>query len=205
MKRLTYLFMICALPVLCAAQNVTPTANVVLQNFLSMIDNRTLSADFTLTVTDNGLQPISYTGNVQMRGEKFRLSMLGNEGAYDGKTYYLYSQETDELTLTTPSRAELVEANPILFAQQLQRLSIVRFSPAKQDNRRYFIELVPTNEEAGVEKFILTLRKGSLEPEEIVVKEPQNTTRIVFSNVVYSPKTPSFVINMPGAFVNDLR
>ena len=80
MKQLTYLLLFLALPLLAVAQNNT-TADAVLLDFLSKIDNQTLTANFTITVTENANQPISYTGKMQMRGDRFRLNMLGNEGA----------------------------------------------------------------------------------------------------------------------------
>ena len=204
MKKLMYLLLGLLLPVWIVAQNNT-TADAVLLDFLTKIDNQTLTANFTITVTEHANQPISYTGKMQMRGDRFRLNMLGNEGAYDGKTYYLFSEETNELTLSTPTHAELLEINPVLFARQLQRLSTVRFNASNKDNKRYLIDLVPNNQETGIRKFSIKLRKGSLIPEEITVNEGSTTTTIRFSEATYDTMMPSFVISKPGAFVNDLR
>ena len=204
MKHLTYLLLGLLLPVLAVAQNNT-TADAVLLDFLTKIDNQTLTANFTITVTENANQPITYAGKMQMRGDRFRLNMLGNEGAYDGKTYYLFSEETNELTLSTPTHAELLEINPVLFARQLQRLSTVRFNAANKDNKRYLIDLVPNNQDAGIKKFSIKLRKGSLIPEEITVNEAGTLTVIRFTEATYDAFVPSFVISKPGAFVNDLR
>lgn len=204
MKKLMYLLLGLLLPMWIVAQNNT-TADAVLLDFLTKIDNQTLSANFTITITEHANQPISYTGKMQMRGDKFRLNMLGNEGAYDGKTYYLFSEETNELTLSTPTHAELLEINPVLFARQLQRLSTVRFNASNKDNKRYLIDLVPNNQETGIRKFSIKLRKGSLIPEEITVNESSTTTTIRFSEATFDTMMPSFVISKPGAFVNDLR
>jgi outer membrane lipoprotein-sorting protein len=204
MKRLTYLLLALAMPLLATAQK--STANDVLSQFLWKIDEQTLSSDFVLTVTENTNAPISYSGKIQMRGEKFRLSMLSNEGAYDGKTYYLYSEETDELTLTTPTHAELLEANPILFSRALQRQSAVKFSPTGKDAKHYVIELIPNNVEAGVMKFVIKLQKSTLLPVEVTVKEHDSTTVIRFKNAKFDAEKPAFVITpKPGTFVNDLR
>ena len=203
MKRLKTILLCCLLPLMASAQSLT--ANDVLRQFLSKIDGETLSAAFTLTVSQDATQPLSYTGQLKMRGNNFRLSMLGNEGAYDGKTYYLYSEETDELTLTTPTPQELLEANPILFARELQRKSTVRFSAANKDTKRYVIELVPSNQSAGVRKFVIKLLKKGYIPEEITVKEDSQTTVLRFTDASFTAQIPSFVIYKPDAFVNDLR
>lgn len=204
MKKLMYLLLCLAFPVMTTAQNNT-TADAVLLDFLSKVETHTLTSNFTITVQETANQPISYTGKMQMRGDKFRLNMLGNEGAYDGKTYYLFSEETNELTLSTPTHAELLDINPVLFARQLQRLSTVRFNASNKDNKRYLIDLVPNNQEAGIKKFSIKLRKGSLIPEEIIVNESGTTTTIRFSEATFDNTIPSFVISKPGAFINDLR
>ena len=204
MKRLITI-VLCMLPLLATAQQKPLTANDVLRQFLSKIDGETLNASFVLTVTQDATQPLSYTGQLKMRGNCFRLKMLGNEGAYDGKTYYMYSEDTDELTLTTPTPQELLEANPILFACELQRKSSVRFSAANKDPKRYVIELVPNNQTAGVQKFVITLQKSGFVPEKIEVKESAQSTVLRFQDAGFSAQIPSFVVSKPGAFVNDLR
>ena len=40
---------------------------------------------------------MNYPGTIVMCGDKFRLEMFALEAAYDGKTMYMYSGETDEL------------------------------------------------------------------------------------------------------------
>ena len=207
MKRLKFILLALALPLFAIAQNPEATADAVLLSFLSKIDNQTLSADFTITVSDDATAPISYNGKLQMHGEKFRISMLGNEGAYDGKTYYLYSEENNELTLSIPTRAELLEVNPVLFARELQRGSTVRFSQTNKDSKRYVIELVPNNRDTEIRKFVIKLKKVTLTPEEITVNEVAGPTTIVrFSNTQYSGRVPSFAITpQPGTFINDMR
>ena len=204
-KRLAHIVCCVLLPLLVAAQTAAPTADRVLTQFLDKIDEQTLSAMFTLTVAENATTPISYNGHLHMRGDKFRLSLMGNEGAYDGKTYYLYAEDTDELTLTTPTREELLEANPILFARELRKQATVRFAASGKDTKRYVIELVPNNQNAGIQKFVLRLRKADLVPEEVSVREGKQTTTLRFTQAAYEKEAPSFVISKPGAFVNDLR
>jgi len=205
MKRYCLNIVLLLIPLLAVAQSVTFTADEVLTHFLTKIDEQTLSAMFTLTVAETPTTPITYNGHLQMRGEKFRLSLLDNEGAYDGRTYYLYAEDTGELTLTTPTQAELLEANPVLFARELRIKSQVRFAASNKDAKRYVIEIVPDNQEAGIQKFVLKLKKNDLLPEEILVKEDKQTTTLRFTNAAYEKEIPSFVISKPGAFINDLR
>ena len=204
-SRIANILIMLLLPMLVAAQSAAPTADEILTQFFQKIDAQTLSAAFTITVSETANTPISYTGNIQMRGEKFRLSFIGNEGAYDGKTYSLYAEDTNELTLSTPTRDELLEANPLLFAQALQKRATVRFSAANKDAKRYVIELLPENQSAGIQKFVIKICKADLTPEEVTVKEQKQTTVLRFTHANYSTAVPPFTISAPGAFVNDLR
>ena len=95
----------------------------VLQSLLSTLEQKTLVSDFTMTYTQspiaNSQSPITYTGNLAMHGKQFSLSMFNMEAAYDGNTLYMYSDELEELSLSTPTEEELVQTNPFLYAQAL--------------------------------------------------------------------------------------
>ena len=206
MKRLINIFFALLLPLAVMAQSVSSNADQLLRQFLQKLEAKTLCSAFTLTVSDDAASPITYNGKVKMRGERFCLSMLGNEGAYDGKTYYLYSEDTDELTLTTPTQAELMEANPLLFARELQRQSVAKFGSSGKRKDCYVVELIPNNLAAGIQKFVITIQKSTLLPLEVVVKERGAASTVLrFVDAVYEDQVPSFVITKPGAFVNDLR
>ena len=205
MRRIVNLLIITLLPLALLAQTTSPSANEILRQFLSKIDAKTLTSSFLLTVTDDSGAPISYKGKLQMRGEKFSLSMLGNEGAFDGKTYYLYSEDTDELTLSTPTPEEIWQANPILFARELQKESRVRFAAANKDPKLYVIELIPNADGASGRKVTVKIRKADWIPLEVTEREGAQTTVVTFTDAAYSAEIPSFVISKPNAFINDLR
>ena len=84
----------------------------ILQSLLSTMEQKTLVSDITLTQTESNNtnnMPLTYTGTLTMRGKQFTLSILGLEAAYDGKTLYVYSEDTEEMTLSTPSDEELMQ------------------------------------------------------------------------------------------------
>lgn len=202
MKRLL-LHILLLLPLAMMAQTA-PTAAEVAERFLKKIDSQTLSASVTLSVNDGRGQNMSYAGKISMRGNLFFLSMPGTEASYDGKTFYLYTEDTDELSLSTPTFDELLEANPVLFAKELRKKATIRFVASKNADQ-YIVEFVPDNQKVGVQKFVLKLRKSDLVPLEITVREGKQTTTVKFSSAQYSSATPSFAIKREGAFINDLR
>lgn len=182
-----------------------PTADEVLTQFLQKVEQQTLVTSFTITVTEQATQPMSYTGSISMRGDKFLISMFGNEGAYDGRTLYMYAEDVNELSMSNPTQEELVEANPILFAKALRRQSKVRFSGTNRDSKVYAVDLIPNNQSAGVQHITIKINKQTLLPVELSVKEGKQLTVIKFVSAKYESTIPKFTISKPGAFVNDLR
>ncbi len=191
------LFILLFLPAALCAENE------VLNRFFQALTEKTLQADFRITISADANQPISYNGEITMHGEQFLLMMGDMEIAYDGTTLYNYSESLDELTLSTPTEEELLQANPLLFAQALAHSCTIKQSEA---NGNYIFTFTPENTSAGVLSFTLHIRKSDLLPLKAVMKESvQNTTTLHFVNATYITTTPSFVLRKEEAFVNDLR
>lgn len=194
------LFILLFLPALSHAQTE------VLEQFFTKMEQHTLQADFTLTMEEDAAQPISYNGNILMRGEQFYLTMWDMEVAYDGTTLYTYMDDAEELTLSTPTRQEITETNPLLFAKALLSSCQVRYGKANNTNGLYVIELVPDNREAGIQKFILHLRTVDLLPVSAQMKESATkTVTLLLRNAQYTDALPRCSISKPEAFINDLR
>ena len=84
------------------------TILTVLSSFLANLEEKTLQSAFTVTVAEEVNAPMNFPGEIIMHGRNFRLEMMDIEAAYDGKTMYMYSGETDELTLSNPTDQELL-------------------------------------------------------------------------------------------------
>lgn len=192
------------MPSLLAAQTATD-ATAIVQQFLQKIDQQTLSASFSITLVEGTNQQTAGAGTLKMRGSRFLLDMLGTEAAYDGKTLYVYQEDLDELTLSTPEAEELLDVNPVLFAKALMKAATIRFSAAQKDDKHYYIDFVPTQKDAGIQRFVLKLRKKDLAPVEVQVKEGKQTTRVRFTDAAFGSDQPSFRLQKKGAYVNDMR
>lgn len=181
----------------------------ILTSFLTGLEQSTLSSDCVLTISSEQSQDFSYPGSVVMEGDKFRLSILGMEAAYDGTTMYMYSEDTQELTLTNPTEQELQQINPLRFAKALAAVSRVEEKQAKNGNQ--VVTLYPNELSAGIMRVTLTLDKAGKLPVSIEVKEANQSSRLVFVEPILSPITShhspltSFSLEKPGAFLNDLR
>lgn len=180
----------------------------VLQSFLAGLESKTLQADFTLTIAADVSQPLNHTGSITLLGKCFRLSVFDMQAAYDGNTLYIYSEDTDELTLSHPSDKELMETNPFLFAQALSKVCNIT---EREAGNSTIITLTPKDQSIGIQRFTLTVDADGL-PSRLEVKEGKKTTSLALRNVRYLASDDAKKIDykllstdFPTAYVNDLR
>ena len=194
-----FLYIVLCLPCLLT----TATAATTLNTFLQTLADHTLHSDFVITISEGASQPMNYPGTITMRGDRFMLEMFDMEAAYDGKTLYVYSATTDELTLSTPTEQELMEANPFLYTQALSKVcTITEQTTAPQ---ALTIILTPNDQSVGIQRFTLRIEKETMLPSSIEIKEGKQLTTLRLTNPTYTADIPSFTITKPDAFLNDLR
>lgn len=175
----------------------------VLQSLLATLEQKTLLSDFSLSIAEQQSQPITYTGDLAVHGKQFTLSMFALEAAYDGNTLYMYSEDTEELTLSTPSQEELLQTNPFLYAQAL--LPLCQYVEKVVGDKTQ-ITLTPNDQSAGITKFVLRVVTTSLLPTTVEIHEDASkTTTLRLNNARFTDETPSFILEKDGAFINDLR
>ena len=172
---------------------------------LSSLEDKTLRSDFTLTVTDDQSQPMTYPGTLTMHGRQFLLSMWSIESAFDGQTLYMYSEDSEELTLSTPTEEELLQTNPFLYAKALVPVCRVDEKPLSGKGQT-LITLTPNDLSAGIARFVLKVETATLLPLSIELRETTGrTTSLRLTNPAYITDPQSFTIEKPDAFLNDLR
>lgn len=180
----------------------------ILQALFALLGQKTMSTDFTITVQQQKSQPISYTGSMTMHGEQFVLEAFGTQASYDGSTLFVYNIDANELTLSTPAREELYEANPLLFAQAMADACDVTEVTAQGLTT---ISLVPKDPKIGIDRITMKVKEVTngkqkeLQPVTIVLKEPGQTTTVKFTNLTYSDELRQYVLMPQGAFINDIR
>lgn len=177
----------------------------VLANFIANLETKTLQSEFTLTIAEEVNAPMNYPGSFIMQGDKFRLGMMDIEAAYDGKTMYMYSGVTDELTLSNPTEQELLEANPFLYAKALLEVCNIA-EKASQDGTQTIITLTPKDQSIGIKRFSLHVRNADLMPLKAEIKEGKKTSSLKLNEPKFVT-TPNEYVLKPGknTFVNDMR
>lgn len=180
----------------------------ILQSLFALLGQKTMQTDFTITVQQQKSQPISYTGTMTMHGEQFTLEAFGTQAAYDGSTLFVYNIDANELTLSAPTREELYEANPLLFAQAMADACDITEVTTQGLTT---ITLVPKDPKIGIDRITMKVKESvvgkqkELQPVTIVLKEPGQTTTVKFNNLSYSDELKPFVLMPEGAFINDIR
>ena len=175
----------------------------VLTSFLTNLETKTLHSEFTVTVSEEVNAPMNYPGELTMCGRQFLLKMFNINAAYDGQTMYMYSPETDELTLTNPTEQELLETNPFLYAQALVPVCNVT---ERTSGEQTIITLTPKDQSIGINRFVLKIRTADMIPLSAEIKEGKKTS-------VLKMKDPSFITGKQdytltpekNTFINDMR
>lgn len=175
----------------------------ILQSLFSTLEQKTLQSDFSITITQEQTQPMTYAGTLAMRDQKFALEFIGIEAAYDGQTLYMYSEDTEELTLSTPTEEELIQTNPFLYARAL--LPLCEYAEKTVGDKTQ-ITLTPRDQSLGINKFVLRLVTTTLLPVAAEIHESDGkVTTLRLNNPEYKNECPKFSIEKPEAFINDLR
>lgn len=175
----------------------------ILQSLFSTLEQKTLQSDFSITITQEQTQPMTYAGTLAMRDQKFALEFIGIEAAYDGQTLYMYSEDTEELTLSTPTEEELIQTNPFLYARAL--LPLCEYAEKAVGDKTQ-ITLTPRDQSLGINKFVLRLVTTNLLPVSAEIHESDGkVTTLRLNNPEYKNECPKFSIEKPEAFINDLR
>ena len=182
--------------------NALYSQNEVLEAMIQRFKTEYFVSDITITITENN-QPMTFTGKVKLHSEQFYIAYMDGEMAFDGTTMYNYQEDIDELTLSYPTMAEQIDANPMLFVESLLEESTVR----QTDNeRQYLFTITPNNKQAGVSRFTLVVNKQTQLPEKAsMVENVSRETKLVFNNSKFTKEPQIFSIEKDGATVTDLR
>ena len=172
-------------------------------SFLANLETKTLQSDFTVTVAEEVNAPMNFPGSLTMHGQLFRLEMFNIEAAYDGKTLYMYAPETDELTLTNPTEAELVEANPLLYAKALVPVcNIVE----RESGEQIIVTLTPKDRSIGINRFVLKVRTADLMPLSVEIKEGKKTSTLKLKEPKFVETKQEYVLKGDkDTYINDMR
>lgn len=193
--RKTYLTIILALAACCC--NAQSSLNKCFQT----LENNTLTSNFTITIEQQAQQPMTYKGDIIMKGQQFLLNIIEQQIAYDGLNLYVFREEDNELTITQPTTDELAEINPFIYAKTLTEISSIS---EKISGQNIIITINPATDNTLT--FTLTLRQTDYLPLKMEMKEKAvQTITVKLLSPELTTQTPDFIIKKPNATINDLR
>lgn len=208
MKKLVLILTLCimyfTLSINLMAQNNRDAERRV-KEAIAELKHSTYEGRFTLLVynAENEVTD-KQTGNITIKGEKFRMTLAGNEVKYDGKTQWVYVSEYNEVSLTEPTAEELREVNPLAMIEHYvatDRISsnedgTINFYPTQPKESEYF-------------RVELRLNKTNLPTRLTVYQTNGNRVTIYLEEFKKtSVDNSSFVFDItkyPNVEVNDLR
>ncbi|MFC0184216.1 Outer membrane lipoprotein-sorting protein [Pseudarcicella hirudinis] len=167
------------------------------------------SAAFAYSIDGGGA---SYTGNITVKGQKFRLKTAGQEIFNNGKEVSTYIKETNEVNISDyePSENDLNPAKVYSFDKKGYRYVFVE--EVNEAGQVYeVIELSPEKKGTQVAKVKIKLNKKDKSVKSWVITD-KNGKRQTFKVNKFTPNVPVddkfFVFDKskyPGVEVNDLR
>ena len=192
----------------------------VLESLLQVLSGNTLVSDINMQVSSSASQPITYAGTMAMKGERFKIEIMGMAGAYDGTTLAIYQQEADELTLSNPTREELTQVNPLLLLQAALPMcnttekaskkgdeTIITFTP-KDTQPATTAQAALANDIKDIKKMVLRVNNSDMLIRSIEITETNSVSLLSFIGARYTEDIFSFTLkpdDYPTAYVNDIR
>ena len=202
MKRL-YLIATVIMLVLSSNAVCAQSAKDVLDKCAATVSNKNgVQASFSMA----SAQYRSLKGTIAIKGKKFHASTDIATMWFDGKTQWTYLKNNDEVSVTTPSEAQLQSLNPYNFINMYK--SGFKYTMTSS-NTHYNVHLTATNPKRKVQELFIKVDKKSYQPSEVKMLQDSKWTTFTITNLRSVPMNDdAFRFNskdFPTAEVIDLR
>lgn len=201
--------------VIIGQQRQQPTSNpkaiATLDQAASKISKSGYGMALKLTVKEPDSDK-SITENIDFRvsGNKFYLKGSDMEIFFDGKTQWVYYDELNEVTISTPTSKELQEISPMAFIKGYKGNYRVDFDPNQTSQKEHIVIMLPNDKQNDLFRMRVFINKST---NEITTIESsfRNGTRMTLTVGAYkqlSGAAATFNFDAkkyPKISVNDLR
>jgi len=182
----------------------SPSASTIVDRCAAKLYNaKGIEANFTASSSQGAV-----SGTVRISGNKFHMTTRQSSTWYDGKSMWVMAN--GETSLYEPTQEELLETNPLLYIKANARQYNVIYARV-QPAGKYLVALLPKSKESDISRIDITISKGSMLPEKILVTPKNGTKATVTINSLRLDRSfsPSAFIypkdKYPGVEINDLR
>lgn len=144
------------------------------------------------------------SGNLTIKGNKFRITLGANETKFDGKTQWVFVSEYNEVSITEPTEEELREINPLAMIEYYvtkEKISqgedgAINFYPTEPKGSEYF-------------RIELRLNKANLPTRLVIHQKNGDKITLVWDSLNKTKVGDEYfafdVAKYPNVEVNDLR
>ncbi len=188
---------------LCASADSSSKAKLILDKTASMVSKKSgAQASFQIS---NG--KIGHTsGTIAVKGNKFNVRTPQATVWFDGKTQWTYMKNTDEVNVTTPTKAQQAQMNPLTFINLYKKgydLSI------KTVDGKYEVRMQAQSKGSAIQEMYIVIDIKTRIPSQVRMRQKDAWTTVNISNFKATPqKDATFTFNkkdFPTAEIVDLR
>lgn len=188
---------------LCASADNASEAKKILDKTAAVVSKKSgVQANFQI-----GNGKIGHTsGTIAVKGSKFNARTPQATVWFDGKTQWTYMKKTDEVNVTTPTKAQQTQMNPLTFINLYKKgynLSL------KTVDGKYEVRMQAQGKGSAIQEMYIVIDKKTYIPSQVRVRQKDAWTTVNISNFkAKSQSDATFTFNkkdFPTAEIVDLR
>lgn len=202
MKKILFVLLIAVLPMFVCGQN---SAERRVKAAVAELKRSAYEGRFTLLyynaandVTDK------QSGEITLKGNKFHITLAGNETKFDGKIQWMFVSEFNEVSITEPTAEELKEISPLAMIEYY--VSKDRISEGEDGEINFY----PTEpKESEYFRIELRINKSNLPSKLVIYQKNGDKITLVWDSLNKTKVDDSYfyfdTTKYPNVEVNDLR
>ena len=202
MKKILFVLLIATLPMFVCGQN---SAERRVKAAVAELKRSAYEGRFTLLYYNAANDATDkQSGEITLKGNKFRITLAGNETKFDGKIQWMFVSEFNEVSITEPTAEELKEISPLAMIEYYvskDRISEgedgeINFYPTEPKESEYFRVELRINKSNLPSKLVIYQKNGD---KITLVWDSLNKTKVDDSYFYFD------TTKYPNVEVNDLR
>lgn len=212
MKRTFFIFLIvfCSLSVNAQTDS---QAKATLDKVSAFLQKSAITTDFNIVYENAQTNEIEKkTGKLKLKGNKFFLSTGDLELFFDGKTQWMLMKELNEVSISEPTKEEMLQLNPILIVNEFGKTHHVQFdADSEKDKVNFLLNLFPKENKFDHFKVVIVVQKDTKQVKKISIRYKNGTSTIFESsnfNSTAKLTDGDFAFDekkYPNVEINDLR
>jgi len=160
----------------------------------------------TATFTMKSAQFGNASGSIAVKGRMFHAVTSDAQIWFDGTTQWTYLKRNDEVSVTTPTEAQLQTINPYTFISMYRKGYTYSMT---QNSASFIVHLVATDQNSRVKEMFITVNKKNYHPTELKLLQGRKWTEFSVGSITRKSLPDSeFRFSqslLPSAEVIDLR